>query len=221
MYGQPYGYAAGYAPSVAMAMVPYASGAEVLDYSRGARGGPLVEFRQWARSNPDFLAWAKAQGSGWTGLFESVGTPAPRQVEYPRPWISPQRWREMARAYSVQMNYMGQRWPTGMAYLNAALDEWAGMGTPPHVSAYGTGQQGQWPADVSVYVNAIAHEISSVAAFLPGMRQLAANPNASQRMDGLADMAAQLAATGELGQVIARMMYRQWPVLHQARASGY
>ncbi len=221
MYGQqPYGYAAGYAPSVAM--VPYASGAEVFDYSRGARGGPIVEFRQWARSNQDFLAWAKAQGTGWWTLIDSVGS-APPPMEYPRPWISPQHWHEMARAYSVQMNYMSQRWPTGMEYLNAALDEWttaiANAPPPVHVQPYGTGQQG--PADVSAYVNAIAHEISSVAAFLPGMRQLAANPNASQRMDGLADMAAQLAATGELGQVIARMMYRQWPVLHQARASGY
>ena len=127
MYGQPYGYAAGYAPSVTAAMSPYASGA--------ARGGALVELRQWTRSNPDFLAWARAQGSGWVGLLESVGTPPPTPVplgamgpppdDWTRPWISPDHWRELARAYSVQMNYMGQRWPNGMALLNAALAEWA------------------------------------------------------------------------------------------------
>jgi len=39
-------------------------------------------------------------------------------------------------------------------------------------------------------------------------------------MDGLADMAAQLAASGEFGQVVSRMIYRQWPAL-QTHASGY
>jgi|GEM_PF-6552922 len=75
----------------------------------GARGDPYVELQQWARSNPDFLAWAKAQGSGWTGLLDAVGE-----------W-APDYWHQMASAYSVQMNYMSRRWPNGMALLNAAL----------------------------------------------------------------------------------------------------
>lgn len=99
----------------------YASGA--------AMGGPYAELQQWARSNPDFLAWAKAQGSGWTGLLDSLGE------------VSPDHWSYLAKAYSVQMNYMAHRWPNGMALLNASLA--AGYNAPaynpPTYGAYAAG----------------------------------------------------------------------------------
>jgi hypothetical protein len=100
---------------------PYASGA--------ARGGAYVDLQQWARSNPDFLAWAKAQGSGWTGLLDSLGE------------VSPDHWSYLAKAYSVQMNYMAQRWPNGMALLNAerAAGYNAPAYNPPTYGAYAAG----------------------------------------------------------------------------------
>ena len=176
MYGQqPYGYAAGYAPSVATvpahasgsyatgwaappwawpllggmflgaelrgwkdrrdaeyhaahpsAAAGYGVGQAMIPYVSGARGGAYVDLQQWARSNPDFLAWAKAQGSGWTGLLESLGE------------VSPDHWSYLAKAYSVQMNYMAQRWPNGMALLNAELA--AGYNAPAYnPPTYGAG----------------------------------------------------------------------------------
>jgi hypothetical protein len=117
-------------------------------YAAGAIGGPYVEAQQWARSSPEFLAWSKAQGPGWIRLLDSLGE------------VSPDHWSELARAYSVQMNYMAQRWPDGMAYLNAALAE--GVEHPPsHVHRHyqlvngppggyerAIAATGYWPQDI-------------------------------------------------------------------------
>lgn len=79
--------------------------------------GAYVDFQQWARRTPEFIVWAKRQGTGWDMLLDSLGED------------SPYRWSERAQAYSVQMNYMARRWPKGMALLNAVLAE--GWGSSP------------------------------------------------------------------------------------------
>jgi hypothetical protein len=86
------------------------AGAWVGHYATGAaRGGPILEFLQWAKGNPEFLAWAQRQGSGWTSFLEFMAETSFDQRQ------------ALAYAYSVQMNYMRQRWPDGMLYLNSAL----------------------------------------------------------------------------------------------------
>jgi hypothetical protein len=85
------------------------------DATFGAQGGPYRDLQNQAQSTPGFIAWAQRQGDGFTNMLEAIGT------------VAPDHWEAMAKAYSVQMNYIRSRWPSLMPYIKAAVWD---TGTP-------------------------------------------------------------------------------------------